>query len=360
MRTIIMYAVVLFTLFIVENAVAQESGKTKIENLEAQKTKITQQEKLALKEEVEAITKRLENGEITLDEANALKMQAAEKRALNIENRIAIIDNRIALLDRNGAENVEIDSLNFGTSLEIGYGEKSEDGERIFGISIKERPNRKKIVYDRRTYSDLVVAIGLNNAIVDGQSFDDTPYKIGGSRFFEMGWQWRTRVFKNTNFLRFNYGFSFQFNGLKPKDNQYFVSLENGQSELQEFDYDLDKSKLRIDNLVFPMHFEFGPSKLTTTDKTMRYSLHNKFRVGVGGYAGFNLGTRQKLKYSIDGEKVKDKLKRNYNTNDLVYGLSAYAGVEGVLLYVKYDLNPIFKDVTIEQRNISLGLRFDL
>lgn len=360
MRTIIMYAVVLFTLFIVENAVAQESGKTKIENLEAQKTKITQQEKLALKKEVEAISKRLENGEITLDEANALKMQAAEKRALNIENRIAIIDNRIALLDRNGEENVEIDSLNFGTRLEIGYGEKSEDGERIFGISIKERPYRKKIVYDRRTYSDLVVAIGLNNAIVDGQSFDDTPYKIGGSRFFEMGWQWRTRVFKNTNFLRFNYGFSFQFNGLKPKDNQYFVSLENGQSELQEFDYDLDKSKLRIDNLVFPMHFEFGPSKLTTTDKTMRYSLHNKFRVGVGGYAGFNLGSRQKLKYSIDGEKVKDKLKRSYNTNDLVYGLSAYAGVEGVLLYVKYDLNPIFKDATIEQRNISLGLRFDL
>ncbi|MDO1512030.1 hypothetical protein Q2T41_05050 [Maribacter confluentis] len=360
MRTITMYAVVLLTLFIVHNAVAQEGDESKVELLEAQKAKIAQQEKLALKEEVEAISKRVESGEITLDEANALKMKAAEKRALNIENRIAIIDNKIALLDRNGTENLELDTLNFGTRLEIGYGGRSNDGERIFGISIKENPNRKKVIYDRRTYSDLVVAIGLNNAIIEGQSLDDSPYKIGGSRFFEMGWQWRTRVFKNTNFLRFNYGFSFQFNGLKPKDNQYFVSLENGQSVLQEFDYELNKSKLRIDNLVFPMHFELGPSKYTASEKSIRYSLKNQFRIGLGGYAGFNLGTRQKLKYEIDGGRVKDKLKRSYNTNNIIYGLSAYAGVEGVLLYVKYDLNPIFKDAAVEQRNVSLGLRFDL
>ena len=68
----------------------------------------------------------------------------------------------------------------------------------------------------------------------------------------------------------------------------------------------------------------------------------------------------QKLKYQRDGEQVKDKLKRDYNTADLVYGLSAYIGFDGVQLYAKYDLNPIFQDAIIEQRNISLGLRFDL
>ncbi|NNE77207.1 MAG: hypothetical protein HKN31_09055, partial [Pricia sp.] len=72
------------------------------------------------------------------------------------------------------------------------------------------------------------------------------------------------------------------------------------------------------------------------------------------------LSTRQKLKYELDGENVKEKLKRNYNTSNFVYGLSAYAGFDSILLYVKYDLNPIFKDATIEQHNISLGLRFDL
>lgn len=217
------------------------------------------------------------------------------------------------------------------------------------------------MVYDRRTYGDPVIAFGLNSAIIEGQSIDDTPYKIGGSRFFEIGWEWRTRIFKNSNFLRLHYGgASFQFNGLKPKNNEYFV-LNNGEAVLDEFPEELDKSKFRMDNLVFPLHFEFGPSKLIKTDEKMRYNINNQFRLGgLGGYAGFNLSTRQKLKYELDGEKVKDKIKRDYNTNNFVYGLSAYMGFDSVLLYVKYDLNPIFKDAAVEQRNISLGLRFDL
>ena len=115
-----------------------------------------------------------------------------------------------------------------------------------------------------------------------------------------------------------------------------------------------------MDNLVFPVHFEFGPSKLRKTETTIRYSVRNQFRMGLGGFGGFNLGTRQKLKYNNNGENVKDKLKRGYNTTNFVYGLSGYAGFDGVLVYVKYDLNPIFKDAAVEQHNISLGLRFDL
>ena len=360
MRTITMYLVGLVTLFMVQNMTAQEDLEKKIEILKEQKLNVTSQEKEALKFEIEEIAKQLKNGEISEDEANSLKMKAAEKRALNIEERIAIINNKISLLERNNGEVKELDTLNYKFAFQIGFGDDDGEDAKLFGIRINDNPKRIEPKYDRRTYSDFIMAVGLNNVITEGQSLNDSPYKIGGSRFFEMGWQWRTRVFKNSNFLRFNYGFSFQFNGLKAKDNQYLVSLESGQSELQEFDYELDKSKFRMDNLVFPMHFEFGPSKLKTTDKTMRYSLKNQFRVGLGGYGGFNIGTRQKLKYEIDGDNVKDKLKRSYNTNDLIYGLSAYAGVDGVLLYVKYDLNPIFKNAAVDQRNVSLGLRFDL
>lgn len=357
MRTITMYLVALAMLIAVQNITAQEPYQKKVEVLKEQKTKITQQEKEALKYEVENINDRLQNGSINEAEANKLKQQAAEKRALNIENRISILDNQINLLERNQGKTLvlmELDTLN-GKGIRLGV---DINGKPT--ILFKSTNWKKEIRYDRRTYSDFVMAVGLNNAIIDGQSLNDSPYKIGGSRFFEMGWQWRTRVFENSNFLRFNYGFSFQFNGLKPKDNQYFVALENGETELQEFDFDLNKSKLRMDNLVFPVHLEFGPSKLNKTEETMRYSLRNQFRIGLGGYAGFNMSTRQKLKYDRNGDNVKDKLKRGYNTNDLIYGLSAYAGVDGVLLYVKYDLNPIFKDALIEQRNVSLGLRFDL
>lgn len=355
--TTILVGLVLF--FLTQNIIAQDNDyQEKIETLKKQKEKITQQEKQALKQEVAEINKRVERGSISSSEAETLKAEVAKKRALNIDNRLAIIDNRIALLERNDGFvlNDMSDDSNEADQVRIGIDVNGKPFEEFF---FRTKNWKRNLKYDRRTYSDLVIAVGLNNAIIDGQALDDSPYKIGGSRFFELGIQWRTRIFKNSNFMRFNYGFSFQFNGLKPNNNQFFVE-NGGQTILQEFDEELNKSKLRMDNLVFPIHFEFGPSKFKETEKTIRYSIHKQFRFGIGAYGGFNIGTRQKLKYDFDGERVKDKFKRDYNTSDLIYGLSTYAGVGGTLLYMKYDLNPIFKNATIKQRNISLGLRFDL
>lgn len=356
MRIITLFIATLLVFLLTENLYAQKRVERKIEILEAQKEKITRQEKEALKIEVKDINERLENGVISLEEAAILKKEVAKKRALNIENRIAIVENQIALLERNEgktlisieADTISEDRIRFGVDI---------DGKPAF--TFRNKRWRRDIKYDRRTYSDFVMAIGFNNAIIEGQSLDESPYKIGGSRFFEIGWQWRTRVFRNSNFLRFHYGFSFQFNGLKPDNNQYFVQ-DGNQTMLEEFEFELDKSKLRMDNLVFPVHFEFGPSKFREAENSIRYSIQNQFRLGLGAYGGFNLGTRQKLKYNQDGERVKDKLKRDYNTSDLIYGLSTYMGFDGILIYVKYDLNPIFKDAEIEQNNISLGLRFDI
>ncbi|MDG1570881.1 hypothetical protein OZ410_01025 [Robiginitalea sp. M366] len=333
---------------------AQEDYQDRIEKLKAAREQVVTAEKEALKAEVLEIERRREAGEISAEQAQVLKTEAARKRALNIEDRQQMIDREIALLERNAGVVAtqektppkEVERI----ELSLGVGEASwirwEDPDR-------------PVPYDRRTYSDMVLAFGLNNAIADGQGLEDSPYKVAGSRFFEIGWAWRTRVFKESNFMRLHYGVSFQFNGLKPEGNQVFVS-ENGQTTLQPFDVELRKAKFRMDNLVVPVHLEFGPSRFREYEDRIRYSLRNQFRIGFGGYAGLNLGARQKLKYTRDGERVKDKLKRDYNTSDFVYGLSAYIGVEGVLLYAKYDLNPIFENAAVEQHNVSLGLRFDL
>ncbi|MBJ2174235.1 hypothetical protein JBL43_08300 [Aureibaculum sp. A20] len=354
------YVIGLLMVFSTLNLNAQEDSIPMIKSLKFQKEYVATQEKEALKNEIESINNRLKNKQITESEAQSLKEAAAKKRALNIENRNAIIDNKIALLERNDGEMLMIsekDSLG-ASRIVLGMGHKDLDNDYIFGVKVQDnRP--KKVKYDDRTTSALIIAVGLNNALIENQSLDDSPYKVGGSRFFELGWEWQTRVFKNSNFLRLNYGLSFQFNGLKPEGNQYFVN-NNGQTELQEFDYELKKSKLRMDNLVFPVHFEFGPSKVKKTEQSIRYSTHKKFRFGIGGYGGFNLGTRQKLKYKIDGENVKDKIKRDYNSPNFIYGLSTYAGFGDTTIYLKYDLNPIFKDALVEQHNISLGLRFHL
>lgn len=346
--------IVLF--LVLQTGLAQTDYLKEIQELKARKEQIVEQEKQALKKEVQAINLRLDLGEISQERAHVLKEEAAGIRALNMENRIAIVDHRIALLERNqGAVLV----LGTRDSLADNKEELAVfiDGKRAFGLRSGARA--KELKYDRRTYSDMVLALGLNNTLEEGRSLEDSPYRMAGSRFFELGWQWRTRVFKKSNWLRLNYGFSFQFNGLKPKGNYIFVE-QGEQTQLAEFEFELDKAKLRMDNLVFPVHFEIGPSRLKEGEHRMRYSIRNRFRMGLGGYGGFNLGTRQKLKYRRAGEGVKDKLKRDYNGSDLIYGVSGYMGFDGVLLYLKYDLNPLFKDATVEQHNISLGLRFDI
>ncbi len=355
MRTIIGIGVFLLSVFVVQQVFAQEEYQSEIEQLKQQREQIETQEREALKQEVESINKRLDQGVITAEEAKVLKENAAQKRALNIEDRIAIIDNRIALLERNEGHVLETDKnydvFEDGVGVSINVGDEPWD---------PFKSNTKPPKYDRRTFSDFVIAFGLNNAVIEGQSLNDSPYRTWGSKFFEIGWAWRTRVFNNSNFLRLHYGFSFHFNGLKPENDQIFALNDDGQVELEPFGQRLDKSKFRTDNLVIPVHFEIGPSRKTETENTIRYSIRDQFRLGLGGYGGFNIGHRQKLKYDDNGNRVKEKLKGGLDVNSFVYGLSAYMGVDCFLLYVKYDLQPIFNDSVLEHNNISFGLRFDL
>ncbi|MEW4925334.1 hypothetical protein [Algibacter sp. 2305UL17-15] len=359
MQTITKYLVLLILslnahLIAAQDSIPKQVNESEIEELKIAISKIEAEEKAHLKAEVEAIDLRLNKGEITLEEAKKLKLAMAKKRALNIENRVAILENKISLLGRNP----EMSSSDENEMVfRIGGSEGGETSFVYFGKQEDDRPKHRK--YDRRTKSDFVLAFGLNNAVIEGQSLDDSPYKIGGSRFFEMGWAWKTRVFKNSNFVRFKHGVSLHINGLKPDDNQYFVKSGN-QTLLEEFPENLRKSKLSITNLVFPVHFEFGPSKKIEKDTYFRYSTKNKFKFGIGGYGGFNIGTRQKLKYDLDGERIKDKQKRGFNTSNLVYGLSTYLAFGDTALYVKYDLSPIFKDQLVDQNNISIGVRFDM
>lgn len=312
----------------------EKTSSEKIEALEKEKDEIISEEKEALKKEVEKINMRYEKKEIDWEEAEELKSEAAKKHARIIQERTAAIDRQLAALRG-----------------EVGEQDDWEEEDDEDDWYHKSRYSR--------TTTHLVVAAGFNNALLEGQSLNDSDFEVGGSRFFEIGLAWRTRVFEKSNWLRLRYGFSFQFNGLKPTDNRYFVE-DADLTQLQEYPVELDKSKFRMDNLVFPVHFEFGPSTKIESKRSVWFSTHNKLKVGLGGYAGFQLGERQKLKFEENGEDVKKKLKGDYNTNDFIYGLSGYLGWGSAALYVKYDLNPVFDDPNPELHTVSVGLRFDV
>ncbi len=330
-----------------QDTLQKTKSQLKIESLQDYKEVITQEEKAFLKTEVETINQRLENKEITQVEAEVLKQEMAKKRALNIENRIAIIDSQIELITRNPDYYPSTQSRENEVIISIG---------KKKGLYVKSKNEPPK--YDIRTSNQLLFAIGFNNTIIDGESLDDSPYQLGGSGFVELGWLWKTRLLKNSNFVRVNYGLSFQWNKLSIKDNQYFVA--NGdETTLETFPLNLKKSKFRTTSLVVPVHFEFGPSKLLGFNDRIRYQTHKQFKIGLGGFAGVNLATKQKLKYKENGNNQKDKFKSDYNTTNLVYGVSGYIGVGDFSIYAKYNLNDLFKDQAIAQNNVSLGLRWD-
>jgi hypothetical protein len=361
MNTITKFAVYLIVSLTFANLQGQEVKKdsipksdnelkqVQIDKLKDLKQDIEKEERDFLKAEIEAINIKLDKDEISAEEAEELKQEAAKRRAANIENRLAIIDNKIALIERN-----EIDSYNLSEmSFTI--------GSNGIKIDLTEQEGKKSPPkYDVKTTGQTVFAIGFNNTLIDGQSIDDSPYKIGGSGFVEMGYAWKTRIFENTNFWRLKYGFSFQWNKLDIKDNNFFVNTD-GDIALEEFSLDLKKAKFRTTNLVFPMHIEFGPSKKIEKKDHFRYSTNHQLKVGLGGFAGFNIGSIQKLKFKDEnGNRIKDKQRGGFEVSEFVYGLSGYIALGDVPLYVKYDLNPVFKNQIIEQNNISVGLRFDM
>ena len=329
----------------------------KISDLEEDRAKIEQQEKAVLKTKISKINKRLDNKEITAAEAESLKKEAAKTAALNIENRREIIDQKIELLKRNGYEAYQYSRDDEGDRLIIRIGGDEKTSESI--IFIGDRADDKPRKYDRRTTSHFVFAIGFNNVLIDGQSLENSPYKLGGSGFIEMGYAWKTRLFDNSNFWRLKYGFSFQWNKFDTKGDTFLVN-NNGQIEVQEFQGNLDKAKFRTTNLVFPMHIEFGPSRKKEHKNYYRYSTYKQLKIGLGGFAGFNVANMQKLKYKEDGKRIKEKQSNGFEVSEFIYGVSGYVALGDVAVYVKYNLNPLFKNQAIDQNTISLGLRFDM
>lgn len=211
-----------------------------------------------------------------------------------------------------------------------------------------------------RSTDGLVLALGFNNALTDGGSIDDSGIRFGGSRTFEIGYARESRVFKNVGWLSVKYGFSFQFNGLKPEGNNVFA-VNGDQTNIEEFDFNLRKNKFRMDNLIFPLHLQLGTNGIKTNSKGARYYSDHDFKVGLGGFVGLNLLNTNKLKYTNEnGQRIKERIRDDFNTTILLYGLSAYVGWDEFSFYAQYNLNPMFTDNIVDTHNIQFGVRFDL
>ncbi|WP_462247948.1 hypothetical protein [Ekhidna sp.] len=215
--------------------------------------------------------------------------------------------------------------------------------------------DRKKVTYEAervdKTTHHFNIDIGLNNWLEDG-SFPEgnSPYTVKSFGSWYVGLNSTNRTWVGGPlFLEWGVGISWY--NWKLQDPDYII--EEGANEI-EFNLapagqNGKKSKLTasyINVTVVPMFdFSKGRRKITSIEsggiRIKKYS-RKGFRFGVGGYAGYRIGSHTKFKYKEDGDREKDKERDNFFLENFRYGIRAQIGWKGVELFANYDLNDVF------------------
>jgi hypothetical protein len=351
MKNFTIYLAVLLSL-LASKMVAQETFEAKAHAIADKIENITKEEKAALKIEIEAVNKELEAGTLTKEQADSKKMILAETRSKNIETRIGQAQDELKDLVQQ-----KVDGK---------IQEQFEHDKIVISFSKSKYKNTEKYkkwkdsianASERRTTSQFVFAAGVNNLVTKG-AVANSDYRYWGSHFYEWGVSWNTRLFKNDNLVHLKYGMSLMYNNLRPTESRYFV-VNGNQTDLEVSPIHLEDSRFRNVYIAVPLHLEFDFTKAKDKDGKKIFRTHESVRFGIGGYAGVRVKSKQILEFEEGNRDVIQKTKGNFNANDFIYGVSTYIGYKETSLYLKYDLNPLFKDNAIKQNNISLGVRFD-
>jgi hypothetical protein len=388
MQKIILYTIVIVFSFLTK-AVAQEDKMEKTEDRKERKMErkepisnkllsfekkvelistgmefLLAKEKNELKMKIDSLETIFQQNKISAEELKELKLKEAEKSANRIEfgmeffrvNLDSLIQKKI---EKDTKEIIfKIDTVN---GKKVYTYSKVTDGRHYdipaFKVykSEKDKLERKS----KRTTSQFIIAWGFNNLVSNG-AVANSDFSYLRSTFFEWGFTLNTRLSQNSNLFHLKYGLGFQYNTLHATDNRVLVDI-GSETVLETYPINFKDNHTYFRNVYFvmPVHLEFDFSKTEEKDGKKIFKSHQGFRFGLGGFAGVNANSKQFIRYELDGKKVNEKTKADFNVNDFTYGLSTYVGYKATSLYIKYDLNPMFKNNNIDQNNVSLGIRFD-
>lgn len=148
MQKIILYAALLLCAFVTQ-LYAQTTFEDRARKIAETISKITNEEKEALKREVEGINALLDNGTISLEKAEAEKIKAAEKRAKNIETRLAAEEAKLNALVKGQVDgSIATNSKPDGDTIKMGRGRFIINYEKaimsISGTKVTNRIMRKE------------------------------------------------------------------------------------------------------------------------------------------------------------------------------------------------------------------------
>ncbi|WP_425392630.1 hypothetical protein [Ekhidna sp.] len=240
--------------------------------------------------------------------------------------------------------------------IKLGGVEVDVDPDEVDDWDDDDWNDRKKVTYEAgradRTTHHFNIDIGLNNWLEDGTFPDanNSPYSIKPFGSWYVGLNSTNRTWVGGP-LFLEWGLGINWYNWKLEDTDYIIEEGSERIEFNEVPNTINgqKSKLTasyINATVVPMFdFSRGRRKITSIEsggvRIKKYS-RKGFRFGVGGYAGYRIGSHTKYKFKENGSNEKDKERDNFFLENFRYGIRAQVGWKGVELFATYDLNEVF------------------
>lgn len=197
--------------------------------------------------------------------------------------------------------------------------------------------------YLKRTRHSVNFDLGTNNYLSDGKFPDDNNeiYSVRpwGSWYLGVNSIQRSHV-AGKFFIEWGmglswYNFKFQEHNVMMSKDEDGVIFEADQRDVNHI-----KSKLSASfiNASFVPILDFGGRGR----KSRFWDSHgSQFRIGVGPYAGYRIGSHSKLVYKDNGRE-KEKNNDNFYLNNFRYGVRVQLGIRSTDIFFNYDLNEVF------------------
>lgn len=265
--------------------------------------------------------------------------------------KVTLGEDQILIVEENG-DTVKVVLGSRGISIVEG-----ENGTEVKVMEMDDFPRksyRSKRKRFRPHYAGLEV--GLNNYLTSDFSMVLPPE----DRYMDLNtgksWNW------NINIIDYGFGLGTDKVGIVSGLGFEFINYNiEGQNSIRKdpdtgeiveyvptYAGNITKSKINMTYLTAPLLLEFQiPAP------------HKRIYISGGVVGGLKLWSNTKTKYTVNGEKSKEKAKGDYNLSPLRWGFTARVGYRALGFYATYYMTPLFKpSLGPELYPFNIGLAF--
>lgn len=264
--------------------------------------------------------------------------------------RVTLGENEVFIVEDNG-DTVKIVLGARGISIVEG-----DEGTVVKVMEMEDFPKKSQKRKKRFRAHWAGLEVGLNNYVTP----DFSMTLPQDERYMDLNtgksWNW------NINIIDYGFGLGTDKVGIVSGLGFEFINYSfDGQNSIRKDpdtgviieyvpDYagNITKSKMNMTYLTVPLLLEFQiPAP------------RNRIYISGGVIGGLKLWSNTKMKYTVSGEKSKEKAKGDYNLSPLRWGFTARVGYRALGFYANYYMTSLFKtDMGPELYPFAVGLAF--